>query len=64
MTVPRAIELIAEIAPTLPDDFLFGAGTLVDADTVHRASAPAHNSSSARCSGRRSSTPPNKMAFP
>ena len=37
MTVPRAIELIREIAPTLPDDFLFGAGTVVDADTVHRA---------------------------
>jgi 2-dehydro-3-deoxyphosphogluconate aldolase / (4S)-4-hydroxy-2-oxoglutarate aldolase len=37
MTVPRAIELIREIAPTLPGDFLFGAGTLVDADTVHRA---------------------------
>ena len=37
MTVPRAIELIAEIAPTLPEDFLFGAGTLLDADTVHRA---------------------------
>ena len=37
MTVPRAIELIAEIAPTLPDDFLFGAGTVLDADTVHRA---------------------------
>jgi 2-dehydro-3-deoxyphosphogluconate aldolase / (4S)-4-hydroxy-2-oxoglutarate aldolase len=37
MTVPRAIELIAEIAPTLPSDFLFGAGTVVDADTVHRA---------------------------
>ena len=27
MTVPRAIELIAELAPTLPADFLFGAGT-------------------------------------
>ena len=37
MTVPRAIELIAEIAPTLPSDFLFGAGTVLDADTVHRA---------------------------
>ncbi|MEO5740547.1 MAG: bifunctional 4-hydroxy-2-oxoglutarate aldolase/2-dehydro-3-deoxy-phosphogluconate aldolase [Vicinamibacterales bacterium] len=37
MTVPRAIELIKEIAPTLPHDFLFGAGTLLDADTVHRA---------------------------
>ena len=37
MTVPRAIELIAEIAPTLPDDFLLGAGTVLDAETVHRA---------------------------
>jgi len=37
MTVPRAIELIAEIAPTLPDGFLFGAGTVLDADTAHRA---------------------------
>ena len=37
MTVPRAIELIAEIAPMLPADFLFGAGTVLDADTVHRA---------------------------
>ena len=39
MTVPRAIELIAEIAPTLPSDFLFGAGTVLNADTVHRAVA-------------------------
>ena len=37
MTVPRAIELIAQIAPSLPDDFLLGAGTVVDADTAHRA---------------------------
>jgi 2-dehydro-3-deoxyphosphogluconate aldolase / (4S)-4-hydroxy-2-oxoglutarate aldolase len=37
MTVPRAIELIAEIAPTLPEDFLLGAGTVVDAETAHRA---------------------------
>jgi 2-dehydro-3-deoxyphosphogluconate aldolase/(4S)-4-hydroxy-2-oxoglutarate aldolase len=37
MTVPRAIELIAEISPTLPDDFLLGAGTVLDAETVHRA---------------------------
>lgn len=37
MSVPRAIELIAEIAPTLPADFLFGAGTVLDADTAHRA---------------------------
>lgn len=39
MTVPRAIDLIAEIAPTLPDDFYFGAGTVLDADTAHRAAA-------------------------
>jgi len=37
MTVPRAIELIAQLAPSLPDDFLLGAGTVVDADTAHRA---------------------------
>jgi 2-dehydro-3-deoxyphosphogluconate aldolase/(4S)-4-hydroxy-2-oxoglutarate aldolase len=39
MTVPRAIELIGEIAPTLPDGFLLGAGTLLDGDTVKRAVA-------------------------
>jgi 2-dehydro-3-deoxyphosphogluconate aldolase/(4S)-4-hydroxy-2-oxoglutarate aldolase len=37
MTVPRAIEMIAELAPTLPGDFLLGAGTLLDADTTKRA---------------------------
>ncbi|HTL03927.1 MAG TPA: bifunctional 4-hydroxy-2-oxoglutarate aldolase/2-dehydro-3-deoxy-phosphogluconate aldolase [Vicinamibacterales bacterium] len=37
MTVPRAIELIAELAPTIPRDFLLGAGTLVDAETTKRA---------------------------
>ncbi len=37
MTVPGAIELIAELAPTLPGDFLLGAGTVLDADTAHRA---------------------------
>ena len=37
MTVPRAIELIAETAPTLPEGFIFGAGTVVDADTARRA---------------------------
>jgi 2-dehydro-3-deoxyphosphogluconate aldolase/(4S)-4-hydroxy-2-oxoglutarate aldolase len=35
MTVPRAVELIAEIAPTLPPGFLLGAGTVVDAKTAH-----------------------------
>jgi 2-dehydro-3-deoxyphosphogluconate aldolase/(4S)-4-hydroxy-2-oxoglutarate aldolase len=39
MTVPRAIELIGEIAPTLPEGFLFGAGTVLDGDTVKRAVA-------------------------
>jgi 2-dehydro-3-deoxyphosphogluconate aldolase/(4S)-4-hydroxy-2-oxoglutarate aldolase len=37
MTVPGAIHLIAEIAPTLPSGFLFGAGTVLDADTASRA---------------------------
>jgi 2-dehydro-3-deoxyphosphogluconate aldolase/(4S)-4-hydroxy-2-oxoglutarate aldolase len=37
MTVPRAIELIGEIAPSLPADFLIGAGTVLDADTAQRA---------------------------
>ena len=36
MTVPRAIEMIREIAPTLPPGFLFGAGTVVDEDTARR----------------------------
>ena len=37
MTVPRAIELIAEIALTLPSEFLLGAGTVLDASTAARA---------------------------
>ena len=37
MTVPRAIELIGEIAPALPDGFLVGAGTVVDPDTTRAA---------------------------
>jgi 2-dehydro-3-deoxyphosphogluconate aldolase/(4S)-4-hydroxy-2-oxoglutarate aldolase len=37
MTVPGAIELIAELAPTMSDDFLLGAGTVLDAATAHRA---------------------------
>jgi 2-dehydro-3-deoxyphosphogluconate aldolase/(4S)-4-hydroxy-2-oxoglutarate aldolase len=36
MTVPRAVELIAEIAPTLPAGFLIGAGTVLDAATAQR----------------------------
>ena len=39
MTVPRAIELIGEIAPTLPAGFVIGAGTVVDAETARVAVA-------------------------
>ena len=39
MTVPRAIELIAEIAPTLPQEFVLGAGTVVDPATAEAAIA-------------------------
>jgi 2-dehydro-3-deoxyphosphogluconate aldolase / (4S)-4-hydroxy-2-oxoglutarate aldolase len=34
MTVPRAVELIGELAPRLPDGFLLGAGTVTDAATA------------------------------
>jgi 2-dehydro-3-deoxyphosphogluconate aldolase / (4S)-4-hydroxy-2-oxoglutarate aldolase len=34
MTVPGAVDLIRELAPTLPPEFLLGAGTVVDADTA------------------------------
>jgi len=34
MTVPRAVELIAELAPTLPAGFLLGAGTVTDVATA------------------------------
>src|ERR1051325_4912453 len=34
MTVPNAVEMIRELAPTLPDGFLLGAGTVIDADTA------------------------------
>jgi len=34
MSVPGAIELIREIAPTLPTDFRLGAGTVVDGPTA------------------------------
>ena len=34
MTVPRAVEMIRELAPTLPAGFLLGAGTVTDAATV------------------------------
>ena len=34
MTVPGAVDLIRGLAPTLPDGFLLGAGTVVDARTA------------------------------
>jgi 2-dehydro-3-deoxyphosphogluconate aldolase/(4S)-4-hydroxy-2-oxoglutarate aldolase len=34
MTVPRAVELIGELSATLPEGFLLGAGTVVDARTA------------------------------
>jgi len=35
MTVPRAVDLIRELTPTMPDGFLLGAGTVTDARTAH-----------------------------
>ena len=34
MTVPGAVDLIRGLAPTMPDGFLLGAGTVIDADTA------------------------------
>jgi len=34
MTVPRAVEMIRELAPALPDGFLLGAGTVIDPETA------------------------------
>jgi 2-dehydro-3-deoxyphosphogluconate aldolase / (4S)-4-hydroxy-2-oxoglutarate aldolase len=34
MTVPRAVDLIRELAPVLPPGFLLGAGTVTDAATA------------------------------
>ena len=36
MTVPRAVELIRELAPSLPEGFLLGAGTVTDPDTARQ----------------------------
>ena len=36
MTVPGAVELIRELAPTMPSGFLLGAGTVIDAETANR----------------------------
>jgi 2-dehydro-3-deoxyphosphogluconate aldolase/(4S)-4-hydroxy-2-oxoglutarate aldolase len=37
MTVPGAIQLIEQLAPTLPKGFLLGAGTILDAETARLA---------------------------
>ncbi len=34
MTVPGAVDLIRALAPTLPDGFVLGAGTVLDAETA------------------------------
>ena len=34
MTVPGAVGLIRDLAPTLPDGFILGAGTVLDPETV------------------------------
>jgi 2-dehydro-3-deoxyphosphogluconate aldolase/(4S)-4-hydroxy-2-oxoglutarate aldolase len=34
MTVPRAVDLIGELASTMPDGFLLGAGTVIDPETA------------------------------
>jgi len=36
MTVPGAVDLIRQLAPTLPRGFLLGAGTVTDAETAAR----------------------------
>ena len=36
MTVPRAVELIGQIAPKLPRELLLGAGTVTDAQTARQ----------------------------
>jgi 2-dehydro-3-deoxyphosphogluconate aldolase/(4S)-4-hydroxy-2-oxoglutarate aldolase len=36
MTVPGAVDLIRRTAPTMPDGFLLGAGTVTDAETAVR----------------------------
>ena len=36
MTVPGAVDLIRQLAPTMPSGFLLGAGSVVDAETANR----------------------------
>lgn len=36
MTVPGAVDLIRELAPTMPAGFVLGAGTVLDAETAAR----------------------------
>src|SRR5215211_5916161 len=34
MTVPNAVAMIRQLAPTLPEGFLLGAGTVIDPETA------------------------------
>ena len=43
MTVPGAVEVIAELAKSSGDQILIGAGTVLDAPTAHAALMLAHN---------------------
>ena len=36
MTVPGAVDLIRDLAPSLPDGFILGAGTVLDPETAKR----------------------------
>ena len=36
MTVPGAVDLIRDLAPRLPEGFILGAGTVLDAETAQR----------------------------
>ena len=62
MTVPRAIEMIAEIAPTLPREFILGAGTVLDAPPPVVPSARARALWSVRCFGPKSSPQATRCA--
>lgn len=39
MSVPGAIDLIGQLAPSMPPEFLLGAGTVLDRETAQRAIA-------------------------
>jgi 2-keto-3-deoxy-6-phosphogluconate aldolase len=53
MSVPGAVDLIRQIAPTLPSDFVFGAGRCSTPTPWRGWWTPARGSSSAPSSGGR-----------